>query len=375
VTPGNPFEVGKESQKIVINESDARLYIPYIADITQPAAGGVAIVEISEASCPEILWRHLDGCPHCDVADCVVLATIENYHIGDKLWSETEPPDAEDDLTNNIARINNRLGRRLLPSTQVLTELVECLLERGTGGAGTQGPPGAPGAKGEKGDKGDKGDTVVGPAGPKGDPGPGLEERLTRIEALSWTHNTEHAAPTNNPNSFVVEVDMLTGAKTPGLVIGFTDEVQVSKTIDAEHVLQVLVNHSTADESRRGFVCRCAIRGRAIPVKLKVDPQGKIVVNAAGRIDTASESPPGNARGVAFLLDMQLAPIARDILAGIINDLWIILRGDFVLDTNGNAVDAEFVRAELPSGDRPKSSLFGIQGGLFESWFTIKPQG
>ena len=62
-------------------------------------------------------------------------------------------------------------------------------------------------------------------------------------------------------------------------------------------------------------------------------------------------------------------------LVGIINDLWIILRGDFVLDTNGNAIDAEFVRAELPSGDRPKSSLAGIQGGLFESWFKIKPQG
>ena len=79
--------------------------------------------------------------------------------------------------------------------------------------------------------------------------------------------------------------------------------------------------------------------------------------------------------GVAFLLDMQLAPIARDILAGIINDLWIILRGDFVLDTNGNAIDAEFVRAELPSGDRPKSSCGRDSGWAFESWFAIKPQG
>ena len=82
--------------------------------------------------------------------------------------------------------------------------------------------------------------------------------------------------------------------------------------------------------------------GAVTTVKLKVDPQGKIVVNAAGHIDAAAESPPGNARGVAFLLDLQLAPIARDILAGLINDLWIILRGDFVLDTNGNAIDAEF---------------------------------
>ena len=376
VSPGAAFKVGEDSRQIVMAASGKRLYIPYVDDIARPAAGGVAIVEVSEASCAEILWRHLDGCPYCDVPDCVVLATVENYHLGDRIEEQTDPPaDPAQDATDKVARIDNRQGRRLLPSTQVLTELVECLLEHGVAGAGTQGPPGAPGAKGEKGDKGDKGDTITGPAGPKGDPGPGLEERLTRIEALSWTHNSEHVPATGNPNSFVVEVEMLTGAKIPGLVIGFTDEVQVSKTIDAEHVFQVMVNHSTADESRRGFVCRCSIRGRAIPVELKIDAQGKIAVNGAGHIDAASESPPGDARGVAFLLDMQLAPIARDILAGIINDLWIILRGDFVLDTKGNAVDAEFVRAELPSGDRPKSSSAGIQGGRFESWFRIKPQG
>jgi hypothetical protein len=376
VTPGTAFKVGEDSRQIVITASGKRLYIPYVDDISQPAAGGVAIVEVSEASCAEILWRHLDGCPHCDVPDCVVLATIENYRLGDRLEEQTDPlADPAQDAVDKIARIDNRNGRRLLPSTEVLTELVECLLEHSVGGAGMQGPPGTPGAKGDKGDKGEKGDSITGPTGPKGDPGPGLEERLTRIEALSWTHNSEHVAATGNPDSFVVEVEMLTGAKIPGLVIGFTDDVQVSKTIDAEHVLQVLVNHSTPDESRRGFVCRCAIRGRATPVKLKVDAQGKIVVNAAGHIDAASESPPGNARGVAFLLDMQLAPIARDILAGIINDLWIILRGDFVLDATGKAVDAEFTRAELPTGDRLGGSAVGVQGGLFESWFTIKPQG
>ena len=46
------------------------------------------------------------------------------------------------------------------------------------------------------------------------------------------------------------------------------------------------------------------------------------------------------------------------------------LRGDFVIDETGRAVDAEFVRAELPTGDRPAGSEYGIQGGLFESWFT-----
>ena len=49
----------------------------------------------------------------------------------------------------------------------------------------------------------------------------------------------------------------------------------------------------------------------------------------------------------------QLFPIAGEILAGKVNDLWILLRGDFVLDSKGKAVDAEFARAELPTGDHP----------------------
>lgn len=371
VTPGTPFKIGDDSRAILMTASGKRLYIPYVDDMTQAAAGGVAIVEVAEGSCAEILWRHLDGCPHCDLPDCVALATIENYHLGDRIEEQTDPPaDPAADAAAKIARIDNRKGRRLLPSTEVLAELMECLLEHGGGGTGTQGPPGPAGVPGAKGDKGEKGDT--GSAGAKGDPGEGLEQGLTRIEALSWTHNIQQLATTGNPNSFAVQVDLLTGAKIPGLVIGFTADVQVSKTVDPDHVFQVLVNHSDGEETRRGLVCRCAIRGRTIPVKLKLDGQGKIVVNAAGHIDTATEVPAGNARGVAFLLDGENFPIAGEILAGKVNDLWIKLRGDFVLDSNGKAVDAEFTRAELPTGDHPKASAFGVQGGLFESWFTIQ---
>ena len=98
-------------------------------------------------------------------------------------------------------------------------------------------------------------------------------------------------------------------------------------------------------------------------------------MNAAGHIDTASELPAGDARGVAFLLDNENFPIAGEILNGKVNDLWILLRGDFVLDSKGKAVDVEFARAELPTGDHPNGSVFGVQGGLFESWFTVKAQG
>jgi hypothetical protein len=119
-----------------------------------------------------------------------------------------------------------------------------------------------------------------------------------------------------------------------------------------------------------------------MPVELKLDAQGRIIVNAGGRIDTAKELPPGNARGVAFILDRQQSPIVRDILSGGVPDVGVLLRGDFVKDTKNRAIDAEFVRAELPTGDRPKppaaqplNKQIGIQGGMFESWFLVKPPG
>jgi len=80
--------------------------------------------------CEEIFWRHLEGCPRCDMPNCVVLATIEHYHLGDKIEDQTNPPSKpEDDEKAHIARIDNRKGRHLLPSTNVLVEIIRCILE------------------------------------------------------------------------------------------------------------------------------------------------------------------------------------------------------------------------------------------------------
>jgi len=381
VIPGAALQVGDDSQHVVLGSAGDHLYIPFIDDLAQPALGGVAVVDISEDACSDVLWRHLNGCPHCDLPDCVVLATIENFNLGDRIEEQTTPPaDPPQDTANKIARIDNRT-RRLLPSTQTLAELVECLLEHGNGGTGTgtQGPPGPQGPAGVQGPQGEPG--IEGEQGPKGDPGAGMEQGLTRIEALSWNHNQMHTAGIPQaPDSFFVLVDRLDGTQAPGIVIGFTDEVQVSATIDGAHVFHVLAPTLPAGQFDRGFVCRCPIRGITIPVELKLDAQGRIVVNAGARIDSAKERPPGNARGVAFLLDREQAPVARDILSGGVPDVGIVLRGDFVKDGKERAIDAEFVRAQLPTGDRPNppaaeplDKQTGIQGGLFESWFFVKP--
>ena len=381
---GTLLLVGDASQQIVASISGKFLYVPFLGAQTNTFDGGVAKIEVDEGACEEILWRHLEGCPHCDMPNCVVLATIENYRAGASI---------ED--TN----IDNRKGRQLLPSTQVLKELIECLLEQGPGGTSTQGLPGEPGLGidavqptfvdcNEKGDAqiqkiGEQRTLVLqiprgcnGEDGDKGDPGPGLEQGLTRIEALSWTHNGRH-----QPEDFLVEVQLASGGSKKGIVIGFTEEVQVSDTIDSDHVFHVLVETTAEENKKIGIVCRCPIRGSIVPVQLNLKLDKRIIVNNQGRIDKADELSPGNpsggARGVAFLFDDHI-PIASEILNGNISELWVLLRGDFVRDKKKRAIDAEFVRAELPTGDRPLppgnqplNEQLGIQGGTFESWFFI----
>ena len=151
VTPGAPFKIGDDSRQIVMSASGKRLYIPYVDDITQAAAGGVAIVEVSEASCAEILWRHLDGCPHCDLPDCVVLATIENYHLGDRIEEQTDPPadPAQDAARQN--RAHRQPQRKAAAAEHGSFDRAGGVSARTrVGGAGTQGLPARPAQRATK---------------------------------------------------------------------------------------------------------------------------------------------------------------------------------------------------------------------------------
>ncbi|MEI6067223.1 MAG: hypothetical protein WCP96_07780 [Methylococcaceae bacterium] len=359
---GEPFKIGHPAQSLALTESGNRLYVPYPGDFD-----GVAVVDITEQNCCEIPWRQLEGCPDCDTPNCLVLATIEKFQVGGSIQ---DPPVSPDDDNKNIARIDNR-PRRLLPTPQVLLELIECLKRRGPGGTGTMGPTGPAGSAGTNGERG-----PTGPTGLSGPTAPGLEADLVRIEALSWTHNEFHSAVYNDNLFFATVRWDDKKSEVPGIVIGFTDIVNAT-TVDPDHVFQILVEHTNADDAKLGFVCRCAIRGTILPVDFDLDASGGIAVNALKRIEKARQAAdPTQARGVAFILDphQESIPIARQILRGGISNLWIILRGDFVLDGKERAIDAEFTRAELPSGDRPRApdDKFGIQGGTFESWFTIK---
>jgi hypothetical protein len=105
----------------------------------------------------------------------------------------------------------------------------------------------------------------------------------------------------------------------------------------------------------------------------------KVTARSGGIITAADETPDPQPKAVAFLFtDRENRVAPADVLREVLRDqeLWVVLRCDFVIDANGKAVDGEHVRAMLPSGDRPAPpglpSTFGIQGGLFESWFGVR---
>jgi hypothetical protein len=349
VLPGAPLAIGPNSQQIVAGDGHL-LYVPFLGATANTFDGGVAKISVDDCDCAEIPWRSLDGCPDCDV-ECLVLATMEGYKLGNKLEAVTVPPsDPGTDAQNGISRIDNRRGRRLLPSTTTLYEMIECAATcapTGGGGTGTQGPPGPPGPPGPAGPKGDPGaNGAPGPKGDPGPPGPGLEPDLTQIVAVSWHHNQ-----TDN----LLTVKQQTGAPLGvGFVIAFSNPVQVARPpnpIDPDHIFQVLLAPGPNDVN----TCWCPLTGASI---FPVTPtfQNGLVTDAVRVLGP-------DATGVAFIpKDPQVVFQHRRV--------WIKLRGDFVIDVKERAIDAEFVRASFPTGDRPAGAPGGIQGGLFESWFN-----
>jgi hypothetical protein len=106
--------------------------------------------------------------------------------------------------------------------------------------------------------------------------------------------------------------------------------------------------------------------GRILPVKYDTGDPAQ-----PGLITAASTVPAVGAPGVAFVVNPNTTAGSRIMNEGEI-DLWVKLLCDFVIDEKERAVDGEFVRGQLPTGDRAKGSKVGIQGGLFESWFSKK---
>jgi hypothetical protein len=173
------------------------------------------------------------------------------------------------------------------------------------------------------------------------------ERDLTRIVALSWAHN--------RPNALNLIHD---GNETYGLAIAFGKQ----RANDGGMALAVTLNANTfqvftetADAG--GFLIQRRLPPRAI-VPVDVQLSGNQIIRTA--TNAADRAP-----GALFIFDSTM-------LANL-TSLQIVVRGDFILDETGErAIDAEFTRGQLPTGDRPAGGDRGIQGGRFESWLGLR---
>jgi hypothetical protein len=351
------------------------VYIAYSAPA--PGAGGVAVfTSDDEGNCTDFFWRTIDGCMDCKVPDCVVIATIHGYKPGLNILDPTVPPSVpSQDLAAGISRIDNRAGRRLLPSTSVLTEIIECMIENGSAGTpGPQGSIGPIGPVGPIGPIGPIGPTGVGTTGDIGPTGPGLETGLTRITATNWK-----IAETIQQKDLIafkrLSVVGVPGRdKALGLVVEFTREVEWPGLMRPDYPIHIFeVTAPEFGNDNNPFVCRCPLAGQLFPVNIvsRISPNLISVAKVMG-------GTPKRTQAIAYVF----TPPAQDAILRL-TDVWARLHGDFVMDLglsaqdpNGprdrRAIDAKFPRAAFDTDDLWNPKDLGLEGGIFESWFFIK---
>lgn len=326
--------IGDTPRSLAYNASQRRIYAAFNGAAEEDGSGGVAVVEVIETGCAGLFATLLEGCPACPEDGCQTLATIRGYVF---------EADVEDEDIDNLS------DRQLLPSTSLLTEVVQCMLESGGGDGepGPQGPPGPPGPAGEQGPPGSPGEIgppgppgPQGPIGPEGPPGPPAQPLdLTHICAINWKHSGEM--------SFGEFAER-------GVILAF-DKPVLAETIHI-HSLQVLVLNRGGNDTLN---CWCELRPKFVGgIDLTLQPgnnEGTCeIVDIGGFIDA------GPAPGAVFVPD--LGPdFNRE------SPLRVILEGDMVMDENGRGVDADHLPKWLP--DRPTGDL--SEGGKFFSWFNL----
>ncbi len=194
---------------------------------------------------------------------------------------------------------------------------------------------------------------------PPPDPG-NFETELVRIVATSWLH--EGSDPL---------VIILDGRDVNGIAIAFgfktiQDGGKVfvgSGSLDA-HSFQVFgeVDEDNAPDfySYLGIRPDRRIGGRVIPIRL-LD-----VTSRPWRVARVPVNDPAEA--ALFPMSQQVPERFKNAV------LRVVIHGDHVLDQSGRAIDAEYLRGSLSpngTGDRREGSDLGLQGGRFESWFTV----
>ena len=203
---------------------------------------------------------------------------------------------------------------------------------------------------------------------PEPEPTPtNAETGLTRIVAINWPH--DGATGEELPKVRVQTSEPDREATVDGLAVAFGGEA-----VSEGNVLESGGNHAVQSQSLSSQVFRVYarqvagatlqpiwVRPRAVLplVEVEIGRNGRV---AGGTVALDDEQ----ARGALFVFPDQLIDAAQEL--GTFN---VRVLGDAIVDVDGRAVDAEFTRSQLPTGDGPAGADVGVQGGMFESWFYL----
>ncbi|WP_413935784.1 YncE family protein [Nitrospira sp. BLG_1] len=353
---------------------------------------GVAVLDIHDADCGDYLKRH--ACPGCDTLDCVILATVQRWRPGHKLENPTIPPsDPIADAVAGITRIDNDLGRVVVPSVADLTKAISCILDHGVGGGdGEQGPPGPQGPQGQQGPTGPQGVPgpqgpqglqgplglqgpagPMGPAGPQGPPGQdgaGLDWDLPHICDFNWKHGE-----TVNREGFKSRTQLVVVFDTPMLNADI-HENSVRVSIGRFHEEKQVPQWCWCDLSLNDRL----IGGR---IEKKCDARSKFTPGptAGGRVTALRIQLPTNLLNLAETGPNKLALRVHIIIDG------DFIRGEHHKTKELRALDGDHLPklkdpsppgppspGEVPEWMQPGDDRFsgdGVEGGTFRSWFDI----
>lgn len=379
-----------------LNMVGRRLYVAS-ADSDEelsPDRGLVAVLDIEEADCGQLFYQSVDQCPSCEehqTGEWVVLGHLANYLPGRVMRDDGA-------ASSDQASIDNYTYRKLVASTQKLTEVIRCMLDEGfatglpgpRGAAGPQGVQGEQGIQGNQGIQGENGPEgpegpqgpqglqgIQGPQGeqgPKGDPGDGFTSKAAKISAINWFHgvaNSEFPGLGEDMHDGIV------------LALSFDREVfqrNVISRIDDESgdeyglsfAFEVYVKEPLQSSGFVTWVWRL-LDARCFPI---VDPVEKEVPspidgnNGQTRGLTAFQrinvDPSHTCQGFALFVENISNTISFEKGA---REFKVIFNGDIAVDVEESLpIDANHVDALLPSGNN-------VPGGTFESWFWMNKEG
>jgi hypothetical protein len=211
------------------------------------------------------------------------------------------------------------------------------------------------------------------------------EPGLSRIVATSWTHGYDYSSADALevqlerdgdpfPAPALVFAFGTTPVTRPPTILETDDPGLVDVQAMTTDVFRMFVELDISETANYTFPGRVRLRvqpPRIWPLESvqvsDTDQEDRGLEISRGTYGTVTRNGVQCARGVALFLPDPVSEFVDDIIGGRIE---VDVRGDFVRDTQGRAIDAEFVRGELPTGDRPHGSSHGVQGGRFESWLS-----